>query len=141
MVPGLMAGQPREAEPVPVCLAPGHNLSIIQDRPPVQPSPNQTCSLSRPLWFPEAVSRPLSFQAFSLPAAVSCHLLCPRSSRLACPQCCLRGVRDTVTGGLDAGIVPQKLPPCPLVAAPASPTVNQFLSVHPGPPPVLLPSL
>ena len=72
-----MAGQPREAEPVPVCLAPGHNLSIIQDRPAVQPSPNQTCSLSRPLWFPRG-----RFQALLSPGLLppcSCVLPPPLS--------------------------------------------------------------
>ena len=101
LVPGLMAGQPSEAEPVPLCLAPGHILSIIQDRPPVQPSPNQTCSLSRPLWFPRG-----RFQALLSPGLLppcSCVLPPPLSpsSRPACPRCCLCGVGDTVTGGLD----------------------------------------
>ena len=78
LVPGLMAGQPHEAEPVPLCLFLGHNLSIIQDRPLsslplIRPAPSPGPSRS-----PGAVSRPFSVQAFSLPAAVSCHLLCPR---------------------------------------------------------------
>ena len=80
-----------KAEPVPVCLVLAHNLSIIQDRRPLQPSLIRPAPSPDPSGDTGAISRPFTVRpSHSLPLC-PVPLSVPRSSPLACPLCSLCG--------------------------------------------------
>ena len=131
-----------KAEPVPLCLV-LDTISASFRTDPSPASPDQTRSLSRPLWGPWSPFQALRCQAFSLPAVMSCPLAVAGSSLLACPRSSLCGVwtRPRRTGGWNPAPETATLIPVHSSAAPTSPATSHSLSVPPEPPPVLLPSL